>query len=118
MNSTQKREAAGFMQFIPRPAGSKICFDRVGQLPAHLDLINALRDYKSDPRNVVSDEFKAAAQPRILTPGFTEYNGLMIEFVGNLVQSPADYDVKGQAAALAKRADSLMAKYKDWKTKS
>jgi ABC-type glycerol-3-phosphate transport system substrate-binding protein len=117
-NSTHKKEAAEFIKFISGPVGSKIWYDRVGQLPAHLDLINTLPDYKDYPRSIVSQQFQAAGQPRILTPGFTEYNGLMIEFAGNLATSPADFDVKGAATALAKRADGLMAKYKDWKTKS
>src|SRR5262249_7345013 len=116
--SQHKKEAADFIKFLSGPVGSKIVYDKLKQLPAHAELLNTLPEYQKYPQSLVAEQFKAAGQPRILTPGFTEYNGLMIEFVGNLVQSPADFDVKSAATALAKRADSLMAKYKDWKTKS
>ncbi len=116
--SQHKKEAAEFIKFMAGPVGSKIMYDKVKQLPAQVDLLNTLPEYQKYPLSLVVEQFKAAGQPRILTPGFTEYNGLMIEFVGNLVQSGPDFDVKGAATAMAKRADSLMAKYKDWKTKS
>ncbi len=79
-------------------------------------MLNTLPDYQSNPRKLVADQFKAAGQPRIVTVGFTEYNGLMIEFVGNLVAGE-NIDVQQLATALAKRSDSLTAKYKDWQTK-
>jgi hypothetical protein len=65
---------------------------------------------------LVREQFLQAGQPRIVTVGFTEYNGLMQEFVGNLVQG-TNLDIQQLATALAKRSDSLTAKYKDWQTR-
>jgi ABC-type glycerol-3-phosphate transport system substrate-binding protein len=115
-NSQHKAQAADFIKFLSGPVGSKIFYDKFGQLPANLQVLNTLPDYQSNPRKLVADQFKAAGQPRIVTVGFTEYNGLMIEFVGNLVAG-TDIDVQQLATALAKRSDSLTAKYKDWQTK-
>src|SRR6516225_8380435 len=76
-------------------------YDRFGQLPANVQVLNTVPDYQQNPRKLVADQFKAAGQPRIVTVGFTEYNGLMIEFVGNLVAG-TDIDVQQLATALAK----------------
>ncbi|HZO26338.1 MAG TPA: extracellular solute-binding protein [Chloroflexota bacterium] len=115
-NSANKKEAAEFIKFASGPVGSKIFYDRFGQLPAHLDVLNTLPDYQQNPRKLLAEQFKAAGAPRIQTVGFTEYNGLMIELVGNLVAGQ-NLDVQQLATALAKRADGLTAKYKDWQTK-
>ncbi|MGE3912357.1 MAG: sugar ABC transporter substrate-binding protein [Chloroflexota bacterium] len=115
-NSANKKEAAEFIKFISGPVGSKIFYERFGQLPAHLDLLNTLPDYQQNPRKIVGDQFKAAGIPRIQTVGFTEYNGLMIELVGNLVAGQS-LNVQQLMTTLAKRSDSLTAKYKDWQTK-
>jgi ABC-type glycerol-3-phosphate transport system substrate-binding protein len=115
-NSANKREAGEFIKFISGPVGSKIVYETLRQLPAHAEVLNSLSDYQQMPRALVLQQFKAAGQPRIQTPGFTEYNGLAQEFFTNLVTGK-DVDVKRLATDLAKRADGLMAKYKDWKTK-
>jgi ABC-type glycerol-3-phosphate transport system substrate-binding protein len=115
-NSQHKAQAADFIKFLAGPVGSKIFYDRFGQLPANVQVLNTVPDYQQNPRKLVADQFKAAGQPRIVTVGFTEYNGLMIEFVGNLVAG-TDIDVQQLATALAKRSDSLTAKYKDWQSK-
>jgi ABC-type glycerol-3-phosphate transport system substrate-binding protein len=115
-NSANKKEAAEFIKFISGPVGSKIFYDRFGQLPAHLEVLNTLPDYQQNPRKLLAEQFKAAGMPRIQTVGFTEYNGLMIELVSNLVAGQ-NLDVQQLMTALAKRADSLTAKYKDWQTK-
>jgi ABC-type glycerol-3-phosphate transport system substrate-binding protein len=115
-NSTNKKEAAEFIKFISGPVGSRIYYDRFGQLPANLEVLNTLPDYQQNPRKLLADQFKAAGRPRIVTVGFTEYNGLMQEFVGNLVAGQ-NLNIQQLATALARRADSLTAKYKDWQTK-
>jgi multiple sugar transport system substrate-binding protein len=115
-NSQNKKEAAEFIKYLSGPVGSKIFYDRFGQLPSSVDVLNTLPDYKSLPRSLVREQFLQAGQPRIVTVGFTEYNGLMQEFVGNLVQG-TNLDIQQLATALAKRSDSLTAKYKDWQTK-
>ncbi len=115
-NSQNKKEAAEFIKFLSGPVGTKIFYDRFGQLPAHVELLNTLPDYQQNPRKLVAEQFKAAGAPRIVTVGFTEYNGLMIEFVGNLVAGQ-NLNVQQLATALARRADGLTAKYKDWQTK-
>jgi ABC-type glycerol-3-phosphate transport system substrate-binding protein len=115
-NSQNRQEAADFIKYLSGPVGSKIFYDRFGQLPSSVDVLNTLPDYKSAPRSLVREQFLQAGQPRIVTVGFTEYNGLMQEFVGNLVQG-TNLDIQQLATALAKRSDSLTAKYKDWQTR-
>jgi ABC-type glycerol-3-phosphate transport system substrate-binding protein len=115
-NSQNKREAGEFIKFISGPVGSKIVYETLRQLPAHAELLNSLPDYQQMPRALVLQQFKAAGQPRIQTPGFTEYNGLAQEFFTNLVTGK-DLQVQRLATDVARRADGLMAKYKDWKTK-
>jgi ABC-type glycerol-3-phosphate transport system substrate-binding protein len=115
-NSQNKKEAAEFIKFLSGPVGSKIFYDRFGQLPASVEVLNTLPDYKENPRALVREQFLAAGQPRIVTVGFTEYNGLMQEFVGNLVAGQ-NLNIQQLATALAKRSDGLTAKYKDWQTK-
>jgi ABC-type glycerol-3-phosphate transport system substrate-binding protein len=114
--SQNKKEAGEFIKFMSGPVGSKILYETDGQLPAHAELLNSLADYQKMPRSLVLQQFKAAGQPRIQTVGFTEYNGLAIEFFTNLVTGQG-VDVQRLATEMAKRADGLMAKYKDWKTK-
>lgn len=115
-NSANKKEAAEFIKFISGPVGSRIYYERFGQLPAHVDLLNTLPDYQQNPRKLLAEQFKAAGIPRIQTVGFTEYNGLMIELVGNLVAGQ-NLNVQQLMTALARRSDGLTAKYKDWQTK-
>jgi ABC-type glycerol-3-phosphate transport system substrate-binding protein len=115
-NSANKKEAAEFIKFLSGPVGSRIFYERFGQLPAHLDLLNTLPDYQQNPRKLLAEQFKTAGIPRIQTVGFTEYNGLMIELVGNLVAGQ-NLNVQQLMTALARRSDSLTAKYKDWQTK-
>jgi fructooligosaccharide transport system substrate-binding protein len=115
-NSANKKEAAEFIKFLSGPVGSKIFYDRVGQLPSHAELLNTLPDYQQQPRKTVGEMFRMHGQPRIVTVGFTEYNALMQEFVGNMV-SGQNLDIQQIATALARRSDSLTAKYKDWQTK-
>jgi ABC-type glycerol-3-phosphate transport system substrate-binding protein len=115
-HSQQKEEAAQLIKFITGPVGAKIIYDTLKQLPAHTELLNSLPDYQTMPRALVMQQFKAAGQPRIQSVGFTEYNGLAQEFFTNLVTG-AGVDVQRLATDMAKRADGLMAKYKDWKTK-
>jgi hypothetical protein len=62
----------------------------------------------------VLQQFKNSGVPRIITPGFTEFNSLSIEFYQNIIQGQG-VNVKDLATTMAKRADNLMAKYKDWK---
>ena len=114
--SANKKEAAEFIKFLSGPVGSRIFYDRFGQLPAHIDLLNTLPDYQQNPRKMVGDQFKAADVPRTQTVGFTEYNGLMIELVGNLVAGQ-NLNVQQLMTALARRSDSPTAKYKDRQTK-
>jgi multiple sugar transport system substrate-binding protein len=115
-NSQHKKEAADFIKFLSGPVGAKVFYDRFGQLPANLDVLNTLPDYQQNPRKLLAEQFKAAGAPRIQTVGFTEYNGLMQELVGNLVAGQ-NLDIQQLMTAVAKRTDSLTAKYKDWQTK-
>jgi ABC-type glycerol-3-phosphate transport system substrate-binding protein len=115
-NSQNKAEAAQFIKFLSGPVGSKIVYETIRQLPAHVDLLNTLPEYQQMPRALVAQQFKAAGAPRVQLPGFTEYNGLAIEFFQNIIQG-SSADVQRLATDVAKRADGLMAKYKDWKTK-
>ena len=115
-NSANKKEAADFIKFLSGPVGSKLFYDRVGQIPSQAEVLNSLPDYKESPRSLVREQFLQAGQPRIQTVGFTEYNGLAQEFFTNLAQGQ-NLNVQQLATALAKRADGLTAKYKDWQTK-
>lgn len=112
--STHKDEAADFIKFLTGPVGAKIVYDQIKQLPANLDVQNAITDYQKQPLMTVLQQFKNSGVPRIITPGFTEFNSLSIEFYQNIIQGQG-VNVKDLATTMAKRADGLMAKYKDWK---
>jgi len=114
MYSAHKDEAAAFIKFLTGSVGARIVYDSIRQLPANLDVLNSLPDYQTLPLSLVAQQFKAVGIPRIITPGFTEFNSLSIEFYQNLIQGQGA-NVKDLATTMAKRADGLMAKYKDWK---
>ena len=112
--STHKDEAADFIKFLTGPVGAKIVYDQIKQLPANLDVQNAIAEYQKQPLMTVQQQFKNSGVPRIITPGFTEFNSLSIEFYQNIIQGQG-VNVKDLASTMAKRADGLIAKYKDWK---
>lgn len=112
--SAYKNEAADFIKFLTGPVGAKIVYDQIKQLPANLEVQNAVADYQKQPLMTVQQQFKNSGVPRIITPGFTEFNSLSIEFYQNIIQGQG-VNVKDLATTMAKRADGLIAKYKDWK---
>lgn len=112
--ATHKDEAADFIKFLTGPVGAKIVYDQIKQLPANLDVQSAIPDYQKQPLMTVQQQFKNSGVPRIITPGFTEFNSLSIEFYQNIIQGQG-VNVKDLATTMAKRTDGLISKYKDWK---
>lgn len=96
--------------------GSKIHYEITKGMPAHLGILNTIPDYQTMPKQLVAEQFKAAGVPRILTPGYNEYQGLFEEFSKNLAQS-AGADVAALAKQTAQRMDGALAKYKGWNTR-
>ena len=85
-------------------------------MPAHLAVMGAVTDYQSYPKQLVIEQFRAAGTPRILTPGYNEYQSLFEEFGKNLAQGTG-IDVADLARQTAKRMDGALAKYKGWNTR-
>jgi fructooligosaccharide transport system substrate-binding protein len=112
-NSQNVAAAADVIKFWSGPVGSKILYDAVRQLPANVNVLNSLPEYQDQktPQYLVYQEFKAAGVPRILTPGFSEYNQAYMEFATNIVEGQ-NVDVAALAHATAQRVDGLLAKYK------
>lgn len=112
-NSQNPADTADVIKFWSGPVGSKLLYDVVRQLPANINVRKALPEYQdtTTPQYLVAQQFQAAGVPRILTPGFSEYNQAYMEYATNIVEGQ-NVDVGALATAMAKRVDSLLAKYR------
>lgn len=104
-------EALAFVKFASSKEGSRIYYDALRQLPAHLELLNELPEYNTYPQSLIKQGFEAFGIPRIQTPGYTEYQQVFAEVAINIA---AGADVAQQMQDGAKQIEQLVAKYKGW----
>jgi multiple sugar transport system substrate-binding protein len=115
-NSVHKKEAAELIKWMSGQDGAKIHYDITKAMPAHQAVMGSVTDYQSYPKQLVIEQFRVAGTPRILTPGYSEYQSLFEEFGKNLAQG-AGIDVADLARQTARRMDGALAKYKGWNTR-
>lgn len=104
--------SAALVKFMTGPVGAKIWYDKVRQLPARLELQNTLPEYTKPPQQLFAQAVQKIGQPRIGTPGYTEYQSVFGELIQNLVQSDAPVDQLVNDAV--SKIEAAVAKYKGW----
>ena len=104
--------AAALVKYMTGPEGAKIWFDKVKQLPARIELLNTLPEYTKYPQNLFSQAVAEIGDPRIQTPGYTEYQQVFAELMQNLAQSDAPVETLVKDAV--GKIEAALAKYKGW----
>jgi fructooligosaccharide transport system substrate-binding protein len=111
-NTTHKEEAVAFLKYLSSDAGATFIWKYKSQLPANVNLLNTLPDYKDVPaRKLMKDFMLQYGRPRIMSPGYTEYNSLFSEFYKTLISGE---DAEKLAHEYAGLMDEATAKYKGW----
>ena len=112
-NTKHFDEALAFVKFATSDAGARIYYNHVRQVPANVNLLNSLPEYKAGGRqNIWFEAMNKVGVPRIQTPGYTEYQQVFAEVALNII---AGANVTGQMKTGAQRIQGLVAKYKGWK---
>jgi fructooligosaccharide transport system substrate-binding protein len=105
-------EALAFLKYISSDDGAKYIWKYKSQLPANVNLLNTLSDFKDVPaRKLMADYMLKYGRPRIMTPGYTEYNSLFTDFYKSLISGEDAAKLAGEYAGLMEEAT---AKYKGW----
>jgi multiple sugar transport system substrate-binding protein len=113
--TTHPDEAVAFVKFLASDEGAKYIWKYKFQLPANLNLLNTLDDFKNvAERKLMKDFFLKYGKPRVETPSYTEYNTLFTEWFKSLL---AGSDVEKISKDYAKQMEEAAAKYKDWQSK-
>jgi ABC-type glycerol-3-phosphate transport system substrate-binding protein len=81
--SKQQDLAAALVKYMTGPEGAKIWFGVIKQLPARTELLNTVPEYKEMPQKLFAEAVQAYGQPRIGTPGYTEYQQVFAELMTN-----------------------------------
>ncbi len=110
--SKQQDLAAALVKYMTGPEGAKIWFGVIKQLPARTELLNTVPEYKEMPQKLFAEAVQAYGQPRIGTPGYTEYQQVFAELMKNLAQT--DAPVSELVADAVSKIESAVAKYKGW----
>ena len=112
-NTKHFDEALAFVKFATSDAGARIYYNHVRQLPANVNLLNTLPEYRAGGRqNIWIEAMNKIGVPRIQTPGYTEYQQVFAEVALNII---AGANVAEQMKTGAQRMQGLLAKYKGWK---
>lgn len=103
--------ALAFIKFAAGKEGSKIYYNHVRQLPAHMELLNELPEYNEYPQKMFADGLVQFGIPRIQTPGYTEYQQVAAEIFADIALGgdPAELMKEG-----AERIEEAVKKYEGW----
>lgn len=111
-NTKYKDEAVAFLKYMSSDTGAAFIWKYKSQLPANINLLNTLPDYKEVPaRTLMKDFMLQHGRPRILSPGYTEYNSLFTEFYKSLISGE---DAESLAREYAGLMEEATAKYQGW----
>ena len=110
--SKNQDTAAALVKFMTGPVGAKLWYEKVRQLPARVELLNTLPEYGKAPQQLFAQAVQKIGEPRLQTPGYTEYQQVFGELMQNLAQSDAPVDQLVTDAV--SKIESAVAKYKGW----
>jgi ABC-type glycerol-3-phosphate transport system substrate-binding protein len=103
-------EALAFVKFASSDEGATFIWNYKSQLPANINLLNTLPDFKDvKERKMMADFFMKYGKPRITSAAYTEYNSLFSEFWNALM---AGEDVETLAKDYAQQMQDAAATYK------
>ncbi|MCD6401621.1 MAG: extracellular solute-binding protein [Anaerolineales bacterium] len=110
-------EALAFVKFASSDAGAKYIWKYKNQLPANVNLYNTIDEFSdpANPRSLMANFFVQYGAPRIVTPGYTEYNALFTQFWTSLMAG--EEDVAGLTHEYAQLMEEATAKYAGWQDK-
>jgi fructooligosaccharide transport system substrate-binding protein len=107
----QNPEAAiEFVRFASGEEGSRIMFETVQQLPAHVTLLTELPEYTEFPRQLFADGLQQIGTPRVRTPCYPEYAERYGEMISDILSGADVGDVTARAAS---DLDGICAQYSD-----
>jgi fructooligosaccharide transport system substrate-binding protein len=111
---TQNEEiSAAIAKFFAGPEGSEIWYEEVRQLPARLDLLNTLPEYNEYPQQLFNDGLQSIGEPRIQTPGYTEYQQVAAEMLQNISQG-TDVEVEVLVRDAVQQIEQALQRYEGW----
>lgn len=102
-------EALAFIKYASSDEGAAFIWKYKNQFPANLNFLATLEEYQTYPRNLMSEFFVQYGEPRIVSPGYTEYNALFGEFYQALVSGG---DVEALTHEYAQLMEDAMEKYR------
>ncbi len=108
-----KEISVAIAKFFAGPEGSKIWYDKVRQLPARVELLNTLPEYNKYPQQLFNEGLQTIGEPRIQTPGYTEYQQVFGELMQNVAQG-GNSDIKTLVEGAATRMEEALKKYEGW----
>jgi ABC-type glycerol-3-phosphate transport system substrate-binding protein len=101
-------EAGAFIKFISNEENSRFWFERETQLPVRKSLYKGAKIYEVLPNKLFAETFVSWAQPRPQTPGFREYDQLVVTMFNDLAKgAPVDKTVR----ATVTKIDEVLKKY-------
>ncbi len=102
-------EALAFVKYASSDEGAAFIWKYKNQFPANLNFLATIEEYQTYPRNLMAEFFTLYGAPRIISPGYTEYNALFGEFYQALVSGG---DVEALTHEYAELMDAAMEKYR------
>lgn len=113
-NTDNFEEALAFVKFAASDEGAQFIWNYKNQLPANINLYNTIDEFSDpdNPRSLMAEFFLEYGAPRIITPGYTEYNALFTEFWTSLIAG--EEDVQGLATEYAELMEEATLKYEGW----
>lgn len=110
-NSRNVDEAVALVRFASSLEGSRILYEALQQLPAHLGLLAELPEYQEYPRKLFADGLVQIGVPRVLTPGYDEFQTIVRAANESISQGA---DVAATLRAAAGEIDQALQKYAGW----
>jgi multiple sugar transport system substrate-binding protein len=112
--SKNKAAAAEFIKFAAGKEGTKLQYEIIKQLPAHLELLQELPEYQPGGAKALFPKMAAYnGRTRLETPGYSEFSTIHNKVAGDIARGA---DVAERMRAGAQEMDAQMAKYAGWKT--
>jgi fructooligosaccharide transport system substrate-binding protein len=78
-------EAIALVKWLSDDAQAEKYYGYLQQMPANVNVLNALPEWQEYPRTFILEFFNAYGKPRIQTPAYTAYNALHSEFYLSLI---------------------------------
>lgn len=110
--SSRGEEAAKLVSFMTETENSLSMAREQFVIPQRASALEQYAEFQQEPLSIFVDTVKKWAQPRPLTPGYTEFDTVYTLALIDIAQGAPVKETIDEAAS---KIDTQLAKYKDWK---